>query len=222
MSGGAGVVSGGAGVVSGGAGFVSGGAGVVSRLLHNIYEVAVLPGYFIQDIGPDFWGLNGFARYSLSAPSALLFVVLIGKTWRAVFDHKSTLFSLATIFGVYLALAWYGTVIGPRLEFRYVMGMYVFCIYVAISCLNVSRIKSLLFNKTMLVTIVIVHTIGVFSLTKFSGSIYLLSSNFPASVILGLYLLNLVVTILMLTFYNLKKVWDVKPGNKLESTTVNN
>jgi hypothetical protein len=202
----AGVVSGGAGVVSGGAGVVSGGAGVVSRLLHNIYEVAVLPGYFIQDIGPDFWGLNGFARYSLSVPSALILVFFIAKTWRAVMEHKSTLFSLATIFGIYLALAWYGTVIGPRLEFRYVTGIYVFCIYAVASCLSAPRINGLLFNKPVMASILIVHTIGVFSLTKFSGSIYLFGSAYPSVFVSGIMLLTLGATVLMLNSNYSKQV----------------
>ena len=201
----AGVVSGGAGVVSGGAGVVSGGAGVVSRLLHNIYEVAVLPGYFIQDIGPYFWGLNGFARYSLSVPSALILVFFIAKTWRAVMEHKSTLFSLATIFGIYLALAWYGTVIGPRLEFRYVMGMYVFCIYAAVSCLETSKIKMLLSNKPVIASFLLIQTIGVLSLTKLSGSIYLLGSSYPITIIAVLFFLTLVSIVLMLTSDNFKQ-----------------
>jgi hypothetical protein len=223
VSGGAGVVSGGAGVVSGGAGVVSGGAGVVSGLLRNIYEVAVLPGYFIQDIGPDFWGLHNIARYSLSVPTALLFVILIAKTWRPVMEHKSTLISVMSILGIYFALAWYGTVIGPRLEFRYVMGMYVFCIYAVVSCISSSRTKRLLFNNLILGLVLLVHTIGLIAHVDFSGSIYLLGSAYPAVFVSGTFLVTLVATVLILNSNYSKQVLNnVKIGTLQESTTVKN
>jgi hypothetical protein len=223
VSGGAGVVSGGAGVVSGGAGVVSGGAGVVSGLLRNIYEVAVLPGYFIQDIGPDFWGLHNIARYSLSVPTALLFVILIAKTWRPVMEHKSTLISVMSILGIYFALAWYGTVIGPRLEFRYVMGMYVFCIYAFVSCISSSRTKRLLFNNLILGLVLLVHTIGLIAHVDFSGSIYLLGSAYPAVFVSGTFLVTLVATVLILNSNYSKQVLNnVKIGTLQESTTVKN
>jgi len=215
----AGVVSGGAGVVSGGAGVVSGGAGVVSGLLRNIYEVAVLPGYFIQDIGPDFWGLHSIARYSLSVPTALFFVILIAKTWRPVIEHKSTLISVMSILGIYLALAWYGTVIGPRLEFRYVMGMYVFCIYAVVSCISSSRTKRLLFNNLILGLVLLVHTIGLIAHTDFSGSIYLLNSAYAAVFVSGTLFFTLVAAVLLLKSNYAKQVLDsVRPGTLQEST----
>jgi hypothetical protein len=217
VSGGAGVVSGGAGVVSGGAG----GAGVVSGLLRNIYEVAVLPGYFIQDIGPDFWGLHSIARYSLSVPTALLFVIMIAKSWKPVMEHKSTLISVASILSIYLALAWYGTVIGPRLEFRYVMGLYVFCIYAVVSCISSSRTKRLLFNNLILGSVLLVHTIGFIALINFSESIYLFGSAYSAVFVFGIFLFTLVATILMLNSNYSKRVLNsVRPGTLQESTTV--
>ena len=215
----AGVVSGGAGVVSGGAG----GAGIVSGLLRNIYEVAVLPGYFIQDIGPDFWGLHSIARYSLSVPTALFFVILIAKTWRPVMEHKSTLISVMSILGIYLALAWYGTVIGPRLEFRYVMGMYVFCIYAAVSCISSLRTKRSLFNGLILGSVLLVHTMGLITHTNFSGSIYLFGSAYPAVFVSGFFLFVLVTTVLLLNTKYFKQVLNnVKLGKLEENTTVSN
>ena len=209
--------------VAGLAGVVSGGAGVVSGLLRNIYEVAVLPGYFIQDIGPDFWGLHNIARYSLSVPTALLFVILIAKTWRPVMEHKSTLISVMSILGIYFALAWYGTVIGPRLEFRYVMGMYVFCIYAFVSCISSSRTKRLLFNNLILGLVLLVHTIGLIAHTDFSGSIYLLGSAYPAVFVSGTFLVTLVATVLILNSNYSKQVLNnVKIGTLQESTTVKN
>jgi hypothetical protein len=219
----AGVVSGGAGVVSGGAGVVSGGAGVVSGLLRNVYEAAVLPGYFIQDIGPDFWGLHSIARYSLSVPTALLFVFLIAKTWRPVMEDKTTLISLASILAIYIALAWYGTIIGPRLEFRYVVGMYVFCIYAVVSCFISSTTKRLLFNNQILGLVLLVHTIGLIAHTDFSGSIYLLNSAYPAVFVSGTLFFTLVAAVLILNSkYSEQVLKSVKPGTLQESTTVKN
>ena len=209
--------------MSGGAGVVSGGAGVVSGLLRNIYEVAVLPGYFIQDIGPDFWGLHSIARYSLSVPTALLFVILIAKMWRPVMEHKSTLISVMSILGIYLALAWYGTVIGPRIEFRYVMGMYVFCIYAAVSCISSLKTKRSRLYNLILGSILLVQTIGLIAQTNFNGSIYLLGSAYPAVFVSGAFLFTLVASVLILNSNYSKQVLNsVKPGTLKESTTVKN
>jgi len=164
-------------VVSGGSSVVSGGSSVVSELVHTIYEVIVLPGYLFLDLVPDFWKVNDLTVHIMGVAIAVSIIFSVLSNVKHVLYQREAVLTIGVLILTYLLLGVYGTIFGPRIEIRYIMGFLVFGFFVIYYEAIDLLIERLFKSRLVFIVLLTVQIVGLSSNNTKSQAIYLFNSS---------------------------------------------
>jgi hypothetical protein len=156
---------------------VSGGSSVVSELVHIIYEVIVLPGYLFLDLVPDFWKVNDLTVHIMGVAIAVAIIFSVLSNVKHVLYKREPVLTIGVLILTYLLLGVYGTIFGPRIEIRYIMGFLVFGFFVIYYEAIDLFIKRLFKSSFVFIVLLTVQIVGLSSNNTKSEAIYLFNSS---------------------------------------------